>query len=1758
MAKSVDAFLDEGKDSDSVDRFLEEGVESRSREDRSSYSRAIAAAGGMSGAMPTEIATPENFKKAAEGLYDWGMTGLLPKVPRVTGEQVADAVAPEVKQYPAVRKAAEVAAGVERSGASAVDFLSSPASLLSLGVGGLIPGGARLVSGLFAADMARHEPEAAREFGTAVGEGDLGKSVETGLNLVANTGLAGLAAGHAGVGKKGKGDLTEGNKGNEEGGGDAAVVSPELAKALDAADQVVTFEDLEKPAAAAVVEPQTSGDMSFGRSATEATTAEATTMPGDELDATPGREQLKGVKGEYERPADIVDWLDSFGKIRKELGPESQALKEPHARARKAFPDRFDEAGENPDVAAEAYRRETGAEMSDEDFMNAIGDAKGSRERDYEAHRQVVGERAQDAAFQERAIEGKRKTGVAVEEIAPEELSPGDAFTVDGKLVVVRRVKTRADDETMVESVTLKDGPDYGVQRVPGGQTLKIDAGSLKRSGDLGARIAELGQGAEAWADQKIAESRGMAFSGIDPELLAAYAVKGALLIGRGARDLTAWATEMVKQYGEGVREHLPVIWKRAQEMVASGDLQLQSDAAAADVGKGERQFPKQVDISSDVSGEVKLRGGPRLYDVRTNEEDAKVAAGVIDAQGLEGAGRTFLDEGVTMPAATRTALGLELVKRWGQEEQLGALTKDKAREDRASQAAVDLIDAVTKRSTEMAQGLQAMSMWGRLTPEGQLLNAKRTIEGARRERIGAMGPHLENMRNVVEKVNEDMAGAVGGDEAVMNQLDMDWGDSLPGRVNLKLHLSRMIMGLWNELWKESGYWQDLVTERGVRAHEIAREHYSGVDPSEPLAAKLRKGLGITAKEAERLGRSMDQEYAKMLAKEAKEAQKRLAKERARAIEKERKIKQDGGVWVKEKAAIGEKLIAAMRSRLGNGGPKPAVQEFASRLGAQLRAELLKRLPERAKAVANLTEEQVLREAANNAEKYQEAWRAAQGMMREEFKDRPEVLAELDKAMGLVSPNLFSSRAVDVLLRREMEAQGVTLRDVVKEHYTKVDAARRSLADKIVAAVGIDGEKAKALAKLIEGKFNARATAAKRGALARLSLPARVGPTLAKGLHERLIELSNLGALDDGAFDRAVGEKLKLPVFSREMAQEVRRRAEAIQKAPEGFQRERLVADLMNYVARSQGVRLRDVGMGIWFANILSGPPTHAVNAGANALNLGANVAYTIARTGGRGLPGLTAALARGFEKGGREGAEFLKTGIVTGSRLQKPEASRALELKEFKGTAAPLNTALKAYRYVGRAMGAADLLFFKPAEEMRAYALARDTARREGLTGDALKARVVETLGLTRERIDAARAQADAEGLAGRDWQRRVDEIAEQARPGELRENAKEYALRTTFNQKPWGFLGAVAQSLNMLRARYPIVSTVAPFVNIVANVVNEGLNYTPVGGARAVWGSFKGELEGKPISDPHALYDQYAKAAAGLTALAALAVWAKSEEDQADPKFMVTGAGPQTPEQAKQLRETGWMPYSVKVGDRYYAYQNTPLAIGLSVLGNYMDAVRLKELDKTDVLNRTAYALRSAGKVVLEQSFLSGIADLIKSLESDSTKSAGDVTGRGVFRTASSFVVPSLVKWIDQVFDPQVYDAKDVEAQLVASVPFARRLNRPAINVLGEPVTKYASERFTSAARPDPLWRVLADKQAWVGRPERDTVIGDKKRGEDHWRTLNDDEFYLYVKESGLAIREKLMDRLDALRDAEPDKAKAMVHRIVAEEREKARKHF
>lgn len=619
--------------------------------------------------------------------------------------------------------------------------------------------------------------------------------------------------------------------------------------------------------------------------------------------------------------------------------------------------------------------------------------------------------------------------------------------------------------------------------------------------------------------------------------------------------------------------------------------------------------------------------------------------------------------------------------------------------------------------------------------------------------------------------------------------------------------------------------------------------------------------------------------------------------------------------------------------------------------------------------------------------------------------------------------------------------------------------------------------------------------------------------------------------------------------WSPDLARDVQKKANETVHLPEGFQRDRAILDIFNRVQRAQGIKWTELPMAFWYANILSGPLTHLKNILGNVYNVGAYAGLQMLRRPSDTLA-IIKGLGAGISRATPEALKVLQTGERASKANQKLEAARGVEA---------LPNVFLPWKLVARALSAEDMLFYRGAEEMKSAVLARAIAKRTGARGPELQRKVDEILSRTPEKVAAAKEQATKEGLKGLDYKRRVKEIMEQARPEGLRESAAEYALRATFNQKPEGVIGTAARYFNAFAAEVPLAKLAVPFTNVIANVMNESLNYIPpVGGYRALRGHWSGQLHGRPVLEGE-VFDTGAKAAVGTLALGALALLtAQSLTDDKAP-VAVFGAGPTTPDQKKQLRETGWRPYTVRVKGHYVNFQQTPLMVPMALLGNYFDAIRFKKLEQRDALQRVAVATAMFGKVVSDQSWMDGLAGVFETMNREPSSGSADAMLKQGMRTGTSFVVPNALMQIDQLFDPTVYDASTMQAAFVNSIPFVRREGKPALNVMGEPVTNERMRNFLSDTKENELWKVLSENQAWVSVPRReDIIIGDKKRGEDFYRILDPDEFYDFVQQSGERIRFRLERELSRLELMRPERLKLRVQEIAEEERARVKARF
>lgn len=643
-----------------------------------------------------------------------------------------------------------------------------------------------------------------------------------------------------------------------------------------------------------------------------------------------------------------------------------------------------------------------------------------------------------------------------------------------------------------------------------------------------------------------------------------------------------------------------------------------------------------------------------------------------------------------------------------------------------------------------------------------------------------------------------------------------------------------------------------------------------------------------------------------------------------------------------------------------------------------------------------------------------------------------------------------------------------------------------------------------------------------------------------KGRFQDLIDASKPQLLTEETFYQTAGEKLGIPQFSPEIARDVLKLAHEIEAAPEGMPRDAKTLELSKYIANLKGFDAKDVPLGIYYGNMLSGYNTQIVNTLDTFLNVASEI-NGLALTNPKAAAHIYGGLLRGFVDGKTDALLALTEGrMVSDSKWL--DAPRLMEVAKFgeKG-GVPIRVqgrpsaaikflsetkpayVLRGWKYVTRLMAASDSVMHRAANEARSALLAYREAAKEGLTGDALSNRVNEILGLTEKATQKFEDQARDEGFTGTKFKARVSELREMSRPKEAAADSSDFAGEATYNHEPHGMLGYFADGIAKASDAYPVLKAFVPFTRIVANVTNRGLNYTPVGFKRAFYGYSR---EAAPTGDAQAAL--IARATMGTIGLATLTTL------QGTGALEINGAGPTDSAKRKQLEASGWKPYSIKIGDHYYSYIYTPLGLGLSIVGNMTDSYRYNELSQKDAFTRAGYAISRVGSTIFSQSFLSGLSNLFRALSGQPGDTIASVK-QTLSSTFGSFTTPTLVRDIERLFDNTRYQTESILGDLLRNTPFSAAINKPALNAFGEPVTM-PSNRFISVASDDPAWRFIVDNQLRLPVPGKYSQVSDGEGGK---RRITPDEYYRFLRESGTRLKTAVIDNMADWRTLDHDEA-------------------
>lgn len=709
------------------------------------------------------------------------------------------------------------------------------------------------------------------------------------------------------------------------------------------------------------------------------------------------------------------------------------------------------------------------------------------------------------------------------------------------------------------------------------------------------------------------------------------------------------------------------------------------------------------------------------------------------------------------------------------------------------------------------------------------------------------------------------------------------------------------------------------------------------------------------------------------------------------------------------------------------------------------------------------------------------------------------------------------------------------IEEIVADHFSKstdIDSLSKTLQD----AFGLDKELADGLSSEITEEFN------KIVQKERVKEIAKKVP-LTKRVRETIEKIASEDNLSNQEIEDMISETFGIKKLTSEQIEKIKELTKERDSRPEGFLKDDATRETLSYMAKLNGISKKDIFWSMYYASILSGHETQILNIASNALNISMEtlvsaIEKTVISRDPKAVGDIVSGMIKGFKEGSREFGQVLSTGQSARKLEQKLEAKDTLENIDFKG--GKLNPA-NYYKYVGRFMFAIDSAAYLTANGSKTQELAREVAKNEGLSGKALRERVSEILNQSQEVYSEALEQATKEvtaindsaenKMSGRRLNRtikiRTSEIVAEKIPDEIKDEAHDFSSFVTYNYTPKGVLGKFSLALSQLGNEVQLFKLIVPFTRVVANVLNQQLDYTPYGYLRALKWNVGARMDKRTSANNEKERNRLLiKATLGTTIMVSLYALSKMYEDDEDPWFEITGKGPSDMNKKNQLYSQGWRPYSIKIGDTRISYQYTPFGVALSFVGNWLDNEKYKELDQKDLLTKSTFALTNSAGSILDMSFLTGLSGFFESLGKDVDPAKSSENFQKTLGKIGTTFIPNLFKQIDKAYDPTIYDSQTLGASILKEIPIVKELSdlKPKLNAFGQPVSKEGN-RFYQGVTKDPIWKFMAENRLFAPglSPDAKNVKGEE---------MGDNEFYDYAKLSGNLTYDYIKENLPEIK--------------------------
>ena len=529
--------------------------------------------------------------------------------------------------------------------------------------------------------------------------------------------------------------------------------------------------------------------------------------------------------------------------------------------------------------------------------------------------------------------------------------------------------------------------------------------------------------------------------------------------------------------------------------------------------------------------------------------------------------------------------------------------------------------------------------------------------------------------------------------------------------------------------------------------------------------------------------------------------------------------------------------------------------------------------------------------------------------------------------------------------------------------------------------------------------------------------------------------------------------------------------------------------------------------MEAWINGLLSGPTTHAANMTGNLATMALlveerQVAAALPSWGKE--PGVAVgeagAMVHGLVMGVTDGLRLAAKTLKEG---QSQFASDKYEYLQAKNQQ-PMRKAISAENLsVSGPMGVfvdflGDVIRLPGTAMMAEDALFKAMAQRGELRAQAYRT-------------------ATAEGLKGQDFGKRVQELVD--RPTEeMIGSASEFADYATFSKA----LGETGASAQRFINSHPALKLFLPFFRTPTNIMKFVGERTPLGllsesvRADIARGGATGQLA-------------TAKLVNGSLIMGAAAVLAQGG--------YITGSGPKNRAQRDLWMQSGWQPYSLNIGGKYYdisRLEPVGTLIGIAADIALINEFNQGEVDEKDVEDLVVASALAGYQVFSMKSYLSGVGSWMEAINDP------DRHGSRVITQLAGSVIPSAVSQPTQAYvDPKIREVRGAVDAIMARIPglsdnlearldlFGRERLRPGR--LGPDV---ASPVRVSESKKDPVVDEMNRLGMAIGMPSR-FALGKRPGGSGafgvgekdspwHGVELKPKEYSIFVKLAGNAYKE------------------------------------